>query len=44
LCTPIFKNLWYTLCDTWNSPTYKDMIYFAAKLQQQTKMVKPFGG
>jgi hypothetical protein len=28
--TKIFKICWYTVCDTYNSPTYEDMIYFAA--------------
>jgi hypothetical protein len=37
LCTPISKIFWYTLCDTWNSPTYEDMIYFGEILQQHTK-------
>jgi hypothetical protein len=32
------------LCDTWISPTYEDMIYFAAILQQHTKMVMLFQG
>jgi hypothetical protein len=24
------KIFWYIVCDTYNSPTYEDMIYFAA--------------
>jgi hypothetical protein len=36
------KIFWYTLCDTWNSPIYEDMIYFATMLQQHTKMVMLF--
>jgi hypothetical protein len=38
------KSFWYTVCDTWNSPTYEYMIYFVAMLQNHTKMVVPFQG
>jgi hypothetical protein len=40
-----FKKIcWYTLSDTWISPTYEYMIYFAAMLQHHTKMVMLFQG
>jgi hypothetical protein len=35
LPTNFIKIFWYTLCDTWNSPTYEDMIYFVVILQHQ---------